>query len=242
MLWSRLRVAVILALGALLATGCAEFRHDSAGFGGYFMTSLVENIGYRSLDVKEIYLSDQWVIARAELTQPTRNIPELIGSRFLVASRTYVDAQVAQTMARQKGKYLYVDTGPYTEDGIDQLARGAQGWIMWPNSLGHLEQDPSFEELLRLLSARDGTRHPAGKVPYSFEGKSLTVQFVYPHNVDTRSFWQERDYLVHRPVSTTLFKAVVVPPAMIIDTACLPVVGMVYFGALLNYAHGHVGP
>lgn len=226
---------------AFCAVGCAEFRHDSSHFGGYFLTSLVEHVGYRTLTVEEIYLGDEVVVARAKLEQPTRNASEFIGTRFLVASRQYVDAQIKNDMARQKGKYINVSAGPITDVSVNQIFGDTQGWGLWPATLGKLDEEPTFDELKRHILCKNAVQYPSRKVPYRLGDNDLYLSFYYPMRVDTSSFWQEREYLVYQPVPTTLFKCLVVPPAMVIDTAALPVVGIVYFTALLNYSHGH-GP
>lgn len=227
---------------AVCVGGCAEFRHDSASFGGYFLTSLVEHVGHRLLTVERVYLTDKFVIAEARLTRPMRQEQvEFVGTRFLVASRAYVDAQVKHEIAQQKRSQLYVPVGPFIAGDVKQLGPDSQGWMLWPETLGAVDEKPSVEELLQLLQGEVTVKHSADKVPYRIEDDEFTTRFSYPQHVDTSSFWQEHEYLVYRPVPTTVFKCVVVPPAMIIDTATLPVVGIIYLSAMLNYAHGH-GP
>jgi hypothetical protein len=238
---AKLRILAGTVFLAICVAGCAEFRHDSADFGGYYLTSLVEHVGHRLLTVERVYLTDNFVIAEARLTKPTGKQPELVGKRFLVASRDYVDAQVKQMSALKKGSQLHVLAGPFVTGDVKQLIPESQGWVLWPETLGALDNDPTLEDLLQVLQCKGAVKYAANKVPYRIDDDENMAIFYYPHYVDTRSTWQEHEYLVYRPIPTTLFKCLVVPPAMIVDTVSLPVVGVIYLTALLSQPWGH-GP
>ena len=240
---AKLQSLIGVAFLTICVAGCAAFRHDSAGFGGYYLTSLVEHVGHRLLTVEKIYLTDNFVIAEARLTRPTRlEQTEFVGTRFLVATREHVDIQVRQEFERQKRNQLYIPVGPFASSDLKQHGPKPLGWVLWPGTLGELDKDPTIEDVQRILQCNGVIKYSASKVPYRIENNEYTASFSYPHYVDTSSFWQEHEYLVYRPIPTTVFKSLVVPPAMVIDTASLPVVGIIYFAALLNYAHGHIGP
>lgn len=236
------RTVIGLALTVmLLCCGCAEFRQDTAHFGGYYLTSKVEHIGHRELKAQRVYLSDEYVIVEASLTRPTGKQSEVVGKRFLVASRKYFDSRLVATNAHYFRGMAMIPLTPLVRDDLLRAVAASNGWVLWPDTLGQVSAEPSIETLMHLLKRTSSapSSFPPDAVHSRLGDKDIISCLYYPQTVNTAAFWQEREYLVYHPVPTALLKCLVVPPAMVIDTACLPVVGIVYVGAVFSHSHAH---